>query len=146
MRIDTRLDRQLITSSRQLLEHLVPHRRIIQRNTHRTAMMPIVLPNNTLAPQLPQPRVMITTRGNQIRAVGAERAVPHPSLVSMQRRLEREGGGIALCCAGQGVAGLNVVRGREVDGPDARGVIGGAGCQVAHVGGEQDAGDVGVVG
>jgi hypothetical protein len=109
-------------------------------------MMPIILPNNTLTAQLPQPRIVITTRRNQIRAISAERAVPDPALVAVQGGLEREGGGVALCGAGEGVAGLYVVGGGEVDAPDARGVVGGAGGEVADVGGEEDAGYVGVVG
>lgn len=109
-------------------------------------MMPVVLPDDTLAPELPQTGVMIAARGDQIRAIGAERAVPDPSLVAVQRGLEREGRWVALRGGGEGVAGLDVVRRGEVDGPDAGGVIGGAGREVAHVGREKDARDVGVVG
>ena len=41
---------------------------------------------------------------------------------------------------------LDVVWGGGVDGPDPSVVVGGAGGQVAHVGTDEDAGDVGVVG
>lgn len=108
--------------------------------------MPIVLPDDALAAQLPQPRVVIAARGDEVRAVGAEGAVPDPSLVAMQGGLEREGGGVALRGGGQGVAGLHVVGGGEVDAPDARGVVRGAGGEVPDVGREENAGDVGVVG
>lgn len=108
--------------------------------------MSIILPNNTLTAQLPQPRIMITTRRHQIRAIGTKRTIPDPALVAMQGSLEREGGGVALLGAGQSVARLYVVGGGEVDGPDAGGVIGGAGGEVPYVGGEEDARDVGVVG
>lgn len=90
-------------------------------------MMSIILPNNLLIPQLPQPRIMITTRCHQIRAIGTKRTIPDPALMSMQRRLQREGSRIALRHAGQVIAGLDVVRGGWVDGPDARGVVGAAG-------------------
>ena len=108
--------------------------------------MPIILPNNTLTAQLPQPRIMVAARSNQIRTIGAKGAVPDPSLVAVQGGLEREGGRVALRSRGQRVAGLHVVRGGEVDAPDARGVVCGAGGQVPNVGGEQDARYVGVVG
>jgi hypothetical protein len=115
-----------LTSSNRIL--LIPHRRIIKRHTNRPAMMSIILPNNALTPQLPQPRVMITTRRHKIRAIGAKRAVPDPALVTLQRRLEREGGGVALRGGRQVVAWCCVVRQREIDGPYARRVVGGAGC------------------
>jgi hypothetical protein len=108
--------------------------------------MSIVLPNDALAAQLPQSRIVITTRRNKIRAIGAERAVPNPTLVPVQRRLERKRSGVALRGGRQVVAGLQVVRRRRVEGPDARGVVGAAGCEVADVGGEKDARDVGGVG
>jgi hypothetical protein len=107
-------------------------------------MMPVVLPNDALAIQLPQPRIMITTRRDQVRRVCAKRAVPDPSLVAAQRRLEREGVGIAICGGGSEV-GRGLVRVRLVDGPDAGGVVGAAGSEVADVRGEEDVGDVGSV-
>jgi hypothetical protein len=63
----------------------------------------------------------------------------------MQRRLEREGGRIALGGARQLVARLDIMWLGGVDGPDARCVVGAAGREVAHVGGKEDAGDVGVM-
>jgi hypothetical protein len=78
-------------------------------------MMPIILPNNTLTTQFPQPRIVITTRRNQIRAVRAERAIPHPPLVSVQCCLEREGIRIAFGCGRELVGGCGVVRGGEIE-------------------------------
>lgn len=61
-------ERPIFVKCRTRIERLlITHRSIVQRNTHRAAMMPVILPNDTLAPQLPQSRIMITTRGNQVR-------------------------------------------------------------------------------
>ena len=46
---------------------------------------------------------------------------------------------------GEAVLTGHLVRRGGIDGPDPRGVVGGAGCQVANVGGEQHASDVMVV-
>ena len=51
-------------------------------------MMTIILPNNLLAMQLPQARIVIAARRDEVRRVGRERAVPHPALVARQRALE----------------------------------------------------------
>lgn len=85
---------------------LIAHSGIVQRDTNRPPMMPIILPNNALTAQLPQPRVMITTRRNQIRTVGTKRAIPDPALVAMECRLERECSGVALRGGRQLVAWL----------------------------------------
>ena len=53
-------------------------------------MMPVILANDALRAQLPQARVVVAARGHQVRAVGAERAVPDPALVRAQVRLEWE--------------------------------------------------------
>jgi hypothetical protein len=106
----------------------------------------VVLADDALAAELPQAGVVVAARGDEVRAVGAEGAVPDPALVAVQGRLEREGGGVALCGRGKLVAGLQVVRGRRVERPDARGVVGAAGREVADVGGQKDARDVGAVG
>lgn len=61
-------ERPIFVKRRTRIERLlITHRSIVQRNTHRAPMMPVILPNDTLAPQLPQSRIMITTRGNQVR-------------------------------------------------------------------------------
>lgn len=89
---------------------------------------------------------MIATCRDQIRTVGAERTVPDPSLMAVQRGFEREGSRVAVRGDGQVIAGHDVVRGGGVDGPNAGGVVGGARSQVADVGGEENACDVGGVG
>lgn len=65
--------------------------------------------------------------------------------MAVQGRLERECGRVALGGGGELVAGLQVVGHRGVERPDAGCVVGGTGCEVAHIWGEQDAGDVGAV-
>lgn len=104
--------------------------------------MPIVLSNNTLAAQLPKPRVMIRATRDQIRTIGAKSTVPHPSLMAMERGFERESSGVAVVGCREVIGGEDVVGCRCVDGPDAGCVIGRAGGQVADVWGEEDAGDV----
>lgn len=109
-------------------------------------MMSIILPNNALAIQLPQPRIVVTTRCDQVRAIRTECAVPDPALVAMERRLQRKGGRVALRSIGEIVARLQVVRHGGIEGPDSGCVVGAAGCEVADVGREEDARDVGAVG
>lgn len=105
--------------------------------------MPIILPNNLLTSQLPQPRIVITTRRNQIRRVRTERTIPHPSLMARQRALELK----RLLGMWTGRLALFRDLGFEVlDFPDLGGAVGAAGGEVLDVGGEQDAGYVGVVG
>lgn len=122
----------------------VANRRIVERNAHDAPMVPVVLPDDALTIELPQPRAMVRARGNQIRRIGAESAVPNPALVAMESGLEGESIGVTV--SGQHVLGRGIVRLRGVDGPDAGRVVGGASGEMAHVGGEQHAGDVGVVG
>ena len=80
-------------------------------------MMPIILPDNRLRLQLPQPRIVIRARGHQVRRIRAERAIPHPALVRRQIRRQREGDGLVG-------AGLRLC----FHAPDARAVVRGAGC------------------
>jgi len=89
--------------------------------------MSIVLSNNTLTAQLPQPRVVITTRRDQVRAICTECAVPDPALMAVQCGLEGKGGGVAFSGGGQVVAWLQIVGDIRVKGPDACCVVGGAG-------------------
>ena len=134
--------------------------------------MPVILPDYGLRAQLPQPRVMVAASSDQIRAVGAKGTVPDPSLMALQTRLERESRRFlrVLDLGARGVAvgearvrdGVGHVLGRggwgadaaegggggsQVgdDGPDPRVVVRAAGREVAHVGGEQHARDVGGV-
>lgn len=89
---------------------------------------------------------MVAARRDEVGAICTKRAVPDPALVAVQGGLKREGGGVALGSGGQIVAGLQVVGHRGVEGPDAGRVVGRAGREVAHVGGEEYAGDVSAVG
>lgn len=111
---------------------------IVQRHADSTTVVAVVLANDLLAVQLPQARIVVRARGDEVRRVGAERAVPHPALVARQRRLERERRGLAV------LAGL--LRLVCVDFPDLGRVVRGAGRQLLGVGGEQDARDVLFVG
>jgi hypothetical protein len=100
-------------------------------------MMPIILPDNALTMQLPQPRIVITTGRHQIRGVRTERAVPDPSLVARQRALELEGLRGWRFPPGDGDQLFQVA-----DLPDLGCVVGAAGREVLDVGGEEDARDV----
>lgn len=93
--------------------------------------MAVVLPNDLLALQLPEAGVVVGAGGHEIRAVGAEGAIPDPALVAGQGGLERERFGLGVLGRGLDVAYL----------PDLGGVVGAAGRQLLDVGGEEDAGD-----
>lgn len=97
-------------------------------------MMTVVLPNNLLAMQLPQARVVIRARGDQIRRVGAKGAVPHPALMARERSLERKRLGIAILVGLLGLVGIHL--------PYFGGVIGGARRKLLGIGREQDARNV----
>jgi hypothetical protein len=132
-----------LPSSRTLL---ITYGCVVQGDAHDAPVMAVILPYDALAAQLPQPRVVVATCCDQIRAVCTEGAVPDPALVAVQRGLERESRGVAFGRRGQVVAWLQIVRHRSVEGPDAGGVVGGTSREVADVGGEEDAGDVGSMG
>lgn len=97
-------------------------------------MVTVILPDDLLAVQLPQPRVVVRARGDQVGRVGAEGAVPDPALVARQGGLEGEGPGEAALVAPGGLV--------DVDLPDLCGVVGRARRQLLDVGREQDARDV----
>ena len=99
--------------------------------------MPIILPNNTLRRQLPQTRVVVRARGDEIRRVGGECAVPDPALVLSECGLER----VRVC--GQPV---HLTRLDVADLPYLGGVVCGAGGELLDVRGEEDARDVLLVG
>ena len=118
-------------------------------------MVAVVLPNDRLALQLPQPRVMIAARRHQVRRVGRESAVPDPALMAVELLLQlkplRLVRALQVRMTVEVVGGLRVVvvpaaAAFEIDSPDAGGVVGGAGGEVADVRGEEHAGDVGAVG
>jgi hypothetical protein len=131
------------SSSRTLL---VPNGGVVERHAHDAPVMPVVLAYDALTAELPQPRVVVATCCDQIRAVCTEGAVPDPALVAVQCGLEGESGGVAFGRCGQVVAWLQIVRHAGVERPDAGRVVGGAGREVADVGGEEDAGNVCSVG
>lgn len=79
-------------------------------------MVAVVLPDNGLAANLPQPRIMVGAGSDQVGRVRAEGAIPHPSLMAGQGGLERVRLGLLL--------GLRLDLGHL---PDLGGVIGAAG-------------------
>ena len=108
-------------------------------------MMALVLANDGLATQLPQASIMVRTGRHQIRGISTERTIPDPALMALQGRLERER--VDMTVGSWKIVRMGrVVRSGWIDGPDPRGVIGGAGRKVADVGGKQDAVDVSVMG
>lgn len=96
--------------------------------------MAIVLTNNLLTMQLPQTRIVVRARRDEVGRVGAKRTIPHPALVARQGRLEGKGAQLAVFVGFGDLVG--------VDFPDFGRVVGGAGCEFLDVWGEQDAGDV----
>jgi len=102
--------------------------------------MTIILSNDLLTVQLPQSRIMITARRNQIRTIRTERAIPDPALMAGERALELERLRFGGCLAGGWDHGFEVF-----DFPDLGGVVSAAGCEVLDVRREQDAGYVFVV-
>lgn len=94
-------------------------------------MVAVVLPDDLLALQLPQTGVVVGAGGDEVRAVGAEGAVPYPALVTRQGCLEREGFWLRVLGRGLDVAHL----------PDLGGVVGAAGRELFDVRGEENARD-----
>jgi hypothetical protein len=101
-------------------------------------MVPVVLANDLLTMQFPEPGVVVGAGGDKIRRVGAKGAVPDPALMAGEGGLEREWPGLAV-----GGGGLLLAR---LDLPDLGGVVGAAGGELLDVWGEEDAGDVLAVG
>ena len=52
-------------------------------------MVAIILPDDRRRRDLPQPRIVITTHRNEIRTVSAERTIPHPALMVLERGSQR---------------------------------------------------------
>ncbi len=102
-------------------------------------MMTIVLPDDLLAMQLPQPRIMVGTSGDQVGAICRESAVPDPALVAREGGLERVG-----------ALRLRIQLWREgfhfYHFPDLGRVVGAAGRELLDVWRQEDAGYVLVVG
>jgi hypothetical protein len=100
-------------------------------------MMSVILPNNLLTMQLPEPRVMIATRRDQIRRIRRERTIPNPSLMARQGTLKIKGPGFRGCLARDGDHGVQIF-----DLPDLGSVVRAARCQVFDVGRQEHAGYV----
>lgn len=62
---------------------LVTNSSVVQRDAHDASMMSIVLPNDALAVQLPQPRIVVGACSHQVSRIGREGTVPDPALVSV---------------------------------------------------------------
>lgn len=63
---------------------------VVQCDTDSASVVAVVLANDGLAAQLPQPCVVVAARRHEVRRVGAEGTVPNPALVACQSGLERE--------------------------------------------------------
>lgn len=101
-------------------------------------MMPVILPDDLLTVQLPQPRIVVGACGNQVGTICRESAVPDPALVARERGLERVGAlrlGVLVRREGFHVYHL----------PDLGRVVGAAGGELLDVRRQEDAGYVLVV-
>lgn len=124
---------------------LVTNSRVIQSHTNGAPVVSVVLPDDTLAVQFPQPRIVVGARSHQISTIGTKSTIPNPTLVAVKRRLKRKGIRVAIGRARKVVLRCDVMRLRGVERPDAGGVVGRARGEVAYVGREENAGDVGLV-
>jgi hypothetical protein len=86
---------------------------VVQRDTDSTPMVTIVLANDGLAVKLPKSSVMIRACGDQICRISAKRAIPDPSLVTMQSCLKRESASVSFHW--QVISWLGIVGLRSVD-------------------------------
>lgn len=105
---------------------------VIQSNANRTPMVSIVLPNDLLAMQFPQPRVVVGARCNQVRRISTESAIPNPALVACKGGLQGKWFGflvILLWC-------------QVFDLPDLGRMISAAGGKLLDVWGQEDSCDV----
>ena len=57
---------------------------VIEGYANCTAMMAVVLTDDRLRSQFPESSVVVAAGCDEVRGVGAECAVPHPSLVAVQ--------------------------------------------------------------
>ena len=99
---------------------------VVQSDTDGAAVVAIVLADNLLAVQLPEPRVVVAAGSDQIGTICAECTVPYPSLVSRQGGLEWERPGFRLRAGGLHLLDL----------PDLGGVVGAASSQLLDIGRE----------
>ena len=64
--------------------------RVVKCNADGAAVVAVILADDVQAAELPEAGVVVRARGDEVGRVGAEGAVPHPALVAVQRRLERQ--------------------------------------------------------
>lgn len=106
-------------------------------------MMTVVLPNHRLGAELPQPGIMIRTSSDQVGAIGAESTIPHPSLMRLERSLQRQGSWGSIL--GHILLSFDVVRSIRINSPYSGVVVCGAGRQMAYVRTQKNSSQVGVV-
>lgn len=99
--------------------------------------MTIILPDDLLTLQFPQPGIVIRARRDKVCRVGAESTIPYPSLVSSKSALKLERLGFCWCLARDWDHGLEIL-----DFPDLGCVVGAASCEMLDVWREEHAGDV----
>ncbi len=102
--------------------------------------MTVVLADDGLTVQLPQPSIVIRASCDQVCRIGTESAVPDPALMTCECALKSEGLRRAVCrlrLAGNGDHGSEVL-----DFPNLGGVVGGASGEVLDVGREENTGNV----
>lgn len=95
-------------------------------------MVPVVLSDDLLAMQLPQPRIVVRACRHQIRRIRTEGAIPNPALVACKCSLQREGFGffvVLLWC-------------KVLDFPDLCCMIGAACGQLLYIWREEDSCDI----
>lgn len=84
--------------------------------------MTLVLANDGLTTQLPQASIMIRARRHQVRGISTKGTVPDPTLMALQRRLERER--VDMTVSGRKVISTGgIVRSGWIDGPYPCGVV-----------------------
>ena len=88
-------------------------------------MVSIVLPDNTLAAELPQPSIVIRAGGNKVRAISTKGTVPDPALVRAQRGFQRQRSAFLHLLQLLGARGGNFA---EVGGHEAIVGVAGAGA------------------
>ena len=103
--------------------------------------MPIVLSNDCLSSQFPQPCVVIAARSDQVGAIGTESTVPHPALMAFQARLQWKSTRCAL--SWKVLIAFDIVRCQGVYRPDASIVVSATCGEMANVRGEENTRDIG---
>ena len=63
---------------------------VVEGDTDGAAVMAVILTDDLLTVQLPQPRIMVAAGCDQVRTIGTECTVPDPSLVAGKGGFQRE--------------------------------------------------------